>query len=342
MDDLVSVVIVNWNGEPFLGKALDSVLRQDYRSIEIIAVDNASTDRSVDLVRERYPQVKLLLNGQNLGFAAGNNMGIRHARGRYIVLLNNDAELGHDCITEMKRAIDSDPRFGACASKIYLKFEENLLDAAGIAICPDGLSIGRGRLERGDCYNAEEEVFFGSGCCIMCRRDMLEDVSIDNDYFDEDFFMYADDTDLGWRARLRGWKTIYSPLARTYHAHSLAAGSYSPFKAFHVERNRIWVALKYFPPGLLACGQIFTLQRYVLQAYGAFAGKGAAGSFVKERSRRELVRVLGRVYWAALKGLPKMLRKRNEVQKRRTITKSEIYRLFKDYGIRARDIALRK
>ena len=90
MDDLVSVVIVNWNGEPFLGKALDSVLRQDYRSIEIIAVDNASTDRSVDLVRERYPQVKLLLNGQNLGFAAGNNMGIRHARGRYIVLLNND------------------------------------------------------------------------------------------------------------------------------------------------------------------------------------------------------------------------------------------------------------
>src|SRR5512143_214986 len=104
--------------------------------------------------------------------------------------------------------------------------------------------------------------------------------------------MYADDTDLGWRARLRGWKTIYTPQAKLYHAHSAASGSYSALKAFHVERNRIWVALKYFPPDLLISSQPYTLRRYFFQAYGALTGKGASGAFTREHSKAELVCVL--------------------------------------------------
>lgn len=341
MDEMVSVVIVNWNGERSLRACVNAVLSQNFENIEIIIVDNGSDDRSVEIVREEYPGVNLIATGRNLGFAAGNNVGIRETRGNYIVLLNNDAELEPNCISEMKRAIDQDRDYGVCASKICLKSEPHLLDAAGIVVCPDGLAIGRGRLERDDCYDREEEVFFGSGCCLMCRKVMLEDIKIGNDYLDEDFFMYADDTDLGWRARLRGWKTIYAPTARVYHAHSAGSGSYSPLKAFHVERNRIWVAVKYFPPSLLARGQFFVLKRYFFQAYGALFGKGASGAFVKERSRIELILVLYKAYCAALRGLPAMLKKRNIVQKRRTITDKEIYDLLERYGIGAREIALK-
>ena len=130
----------------------------------------------------------------------------------------------------MRRTVDKEED-GACASRIYLKFERDLLDAAGIVVCPDGLSIGRGRLERGERYNREEEVFFGSGCCLMARREMLEDVKVGDEYFDESFFMYADDTDLGWRAALRGWKSIYAPDALVYHLHSASSESYSPLKS---------------------------------------------------------------------------------------------------------------
>lgn len=340
MSDLVSVVILNYNGRKFIEACVGSVLAQDYPDMEIIVVDNGSSDGSSDVIRERYPQVRLIETGRNLGFAAGNNVGIRWAKGEYIVILNNDAELEQTCITEMKRAIDKDPAYGACASKIYLKFEQNLLDAAGIVVCPDGLSIGRGRLESGDSYNEEVEVFFGSGCCIMCRRTMLEDVRVGGYYFDEDFFMYADDTDLGWRARLRGWKCIYTPDARVYHLHSASGGSYSLSKAFLVERNRIWIQMKCFPISLVLLAQPYTLTRYAIQSYGALFGKGAAGAFVGQHSRGELLSVLLRAIFSALSNLATVTKKRRQIQKRRTISTRTVFHLLKTYGIGARRIAL--
>ena len=341
MDELISVIILNFNGKAFIERCIESVLAQDYARLQVIVIDNGSVDGSPNLIREKYKGVLLVENGRNIGYAAANNIGIRYAQGTYIVIMNNDTELEGRCIALMKKAIDKDPRYGACASKIYLESGEGLLDAAGIVVFRDGLSIGRGRLERGDFYDREEEVFFASGCCFMARKAMLEDVKVGNDYFDEDFFMYADDTDLGWRARLRGWKTIYTPEARLYHAHSAAAGSYSALKAFHVERNRIWIAVKYFPPGLLACGQLFTLQRYFFQAYGALTGKGASGAFTRERSRIELLWVLCKVYAAAIKSLPKMLAKRKEIQKRCLISHRDIHTLMTLYGISAKEIALK-
>jgi GT2 family glycosyltransferase len=285
--------------------------------------------------------VQLIENHANLGFAAGNNVGIRLSRGDYVVILNNDAELDAHAISAMQRAIDKDRGYGACASRIYLKFEQDLLDAAGIVVCPDGLSIGRGRLERGERCSREEEVFFGSGCCLMARREMLEDVRMGDEYFDESFFMYADDTDLGWRAALRGWRSIYAPDALVYHLHSASSGSHSPLKAFLVERNRIWVQLTYFPLLTILRGQLFTVSRYLFQAYAALTGKGAAGAFSKAHSRGELVGVLFRVWGSALRGLPAVLEKRKLIQKRRTIGPKEISALVKKYGISASEIALK-
>ena len=338
---LVSVIVLNWNGGRHVLSCLDSLAGQDCANLEVIVVDNGSTDGSEAMIRDGYPGVRLVENRANLGFAAGANVGIRAARGEYVVLLNNDAELGAASIGEMLRAIQKDGRYGACASRIYLKLEQNLLDAAGIAVCPDGLSIGRGRLERGERYDREEEVFFGSGCCIMCRREMLEDVKVGDEYFDESFFMYADDTDLGWRAALRGWRSIYAPQALVYHLHSASSESYSPLKAFLVERNRIWLQVKYFPFLMICRGQLFTALRYLFQAYAALTGKGAAGGFSQAHSRCELVRILFRVWGSALKGLPAVWRKRKLIQKRRAIGPKEVSSLLKTYGIRARDIALK-
>ena len=337
---LVSVIVLNWNGGRHVLSCLDSIACQDCANLEVIVVDNGSTDGSEAMIRDGYPGVRLVENRANLGFAAGANVGIRAARGEYVVLLNNDAELDAASISEMLRAIQRDGRYGACASRIYLKFEQNLLDAAGIAVCPDGLSIGRGRLERGERYNREEEVFFGSGCCIMCRREMLEDVKVGDEYFDESFFMYADDTDLGWRAALRGWRCIYAPGALAYHLHSASSEDYSPLKAFLVERNRIWLQAKYFPFIMLCRGQLFTALRYLFQAYGAFRGKGAAGAFSNERSKGELIVILLRAWASALQGMPSVLKKRRLIQKRRTVGAKEIAALAKAYGIGARQVGL--
>ena len=335
---LISVVVLNWNGSQVLDQCLKSLSDQTYRPLEIIVVDNASTDDSVDLIKKGFPGLKLIVNKRNLGFGGGNNVGIQASQGSYIMMLNNDTRLDPRCIEELKRGIEKEDRYGACASKILLQYEDNLIDAAGIVVCPDGLSIGRGRLERGELYDDEVEVFFASDCACLYRREMLEDIGL----YDEDFFAYADETDMGWRAQLAGWRCLYNPRAVVYHLHSASSGTYSPMKAFLVERNRIWVAVKNFPISLLLFGQLFTFWRYVLQAYGALSGKGAAGRFTADFSKTELIKILIKVYLSLWKSLPLMLKKRRRIQKRKRIASGQVYRILKQFGISAKEIALRE
>ncbi len=335
---LISVVVLNWNGYEFVDQCLKSLQAQTYPNLEVIVVDNASTDGSVELVRDGFRDVKLILNEKNLGFGGGNNIGIQASSGRYIMMLNNDTHLDPKCVDEMKRSIEKDERYGACASKVLLECEDNLIDAAGIAVFPDGLSIGRGRLERGDRYVEEQEVFGASGCACLYRREMLEDIGL----YDEDFFAYADDTDLGWRARLAGWKCIYNPRAIVYHLHSAGSGAYSPLKAFLVERNRICVAIKNFPLPLLIVGQCYTVWRYLFQAYGAFTGKGAAGRFTGDFSKIELFKILIKVYLSLWRAIPLMLKKRRAIQNKKRISNRAVYRLMKQFRISAKTIAFRE
>ena len=334
---LISVVVLNWNGRQVLDDCLRSLHNQTYRPIEIIVVDNASTDGSVDFLKEKFQDVNLIVNEKNLGFGAGNNIGIRASHGRYIMMLNNDTRLDPKCVEELRKSIEKDERYGACASKILLDSQPDIIDGVGIVVCPDGLSFGRGRLEKSDRYDEEEEIFFASDGACLYRREMLDDIGL----YDEDFFAYADETDMGWRARLAGWKCTYSPKAIVYHHHSTSSGGrVSAFKAFLVERNRIWVALKNFPISLIILGQFYTLWRYVFQAYGALKGKGAAGRFTAGFSKTELVKILLKVYLSACKKVPLMLKKRRTIQRKKRISNREVYRLIKQYGISAREIAL--
>ena len=167
---------------------------------------------------------------------------------------------------------------------------------------------------------------------------MLEEIGL----FDEDFFAYAEDTDLGWRARLARWKSYYVPEAVVYHHHSKKFGTYSPLKAFLVERNRIWVAWKNFPLPILYLWPFYTLWRYFYQGIGALIQRGASGRFGQESSSFLLIFILMKAYLSGLRGLPAILRKRKEVQTKKRMSNWEVFSLFKKYGIKAKEIAFKE
>jgi len=334
----VSVIVVNWNGKNCLGECLESLCNQSFLDFEIIVVDNGSTDGSIEIVRSRFPECRIILNPSNYGFAKGNNQGINEAKGKYIALLNNDAQADRHWLEELVKAAEDNSRVGMLASKIYLHGRGKVIDNVGHLIYRDGLNRGRGRLEvdHGQ-FDQKEEVLFPSGCAAFYRRDMLEEIGL----FDEDFFAYGDDTDLGLKGRLAGWKCLYVPTAVVFHRYSQSSGSYSPFKAFYVERNRFWIAVKYFPLPLLFMSPIFTLLRFLFQGYGALTGKGAAGRFTKEYSSSHLLKILLKSYSSAIQGLPKMWRKRKAAKKLKKVSLEEILSWFHRFGVSVQEISLK-
>jgi GT2 family glycosyltransferase len=333
----LSVVIVNWNGRDYLKECLNSLRRQTWKEFEIILLDNGSTDGSVEYVEENFPGwVRILANERNEGFSGGNNRGIRAASGKYIVLLNNDAQADPRWLEELVKVAGENPRAGMLACKIYLQGGSKIIDNVGHLIYRDGLNRGRGRLEADlGQYEKMEEVFFPSGCAALYRREMLDEVGL----FDEDFFAYGDDTDLGIKGRLAGWKCLYVPKAVVHHRYSQSSGAYSALKAFYVERNRLWIAVKYFPLPLLLESPFFTFLRFALQGYGALVGRGAAGRFSEAHSPGELLRILLKAYLAAFRGLPRMWKKRNDMKKKIRVSEREIRSWFHRFGMSAREIS---
>ncbi|KRT74801.1 MAG: glycosyl transferase family protein [Candidatus Rokubacteria bacterium CSP1-6] len=335
----VSVVVVNWNGITYLPDCLGSIARQSYPSLEIIVVDNGSTDGSVALLRAAYgSRIHLIESPTNLGFAGGTNVGIRAAKGAYLALLNNDAVADAGWIDALIRAAEADPRVGMCASKIYVRGQDGVLDSAGLLLSRDGIGRGRGRLERDDGrFSHEEEALVPSGCAALYRRAMLDEIGL----FDEDFFAYCEDTDLGLRGRLAGWTCRYVPDAVVFHKYSGSSAPYSPFKAFQVERNRIWVVVKCFPPGLIVASVGYTLARYLVQAYGALSGRGAAAGLAGQTSVWSMVAILLRAYRAAFARLPEMWRRRRQVQALGKVTPRQVRRWFQTHHLGLRELALK-
>jgi GT2 family glycosyltransferase len=335
----ISVIVVNFNGKDYIGECLRSLQEQTFIHFETIVIDNGSQDGSVEYLQANFgSSIRLLRNPKNEGFSGGNNRGICISRGKYIVLLNNDARADCCWLEEMVKAAEAESRVGMVASKIYLDGTQKVIDNVGQLIYRDGLNRGRGRLEadHGQ-FDQPEEVLFPSGCAALYRKEMLDEIGL----FDEDFFAYGDDTDIGLKGRLAAWKCLYVPTAVVYHRYSQSSGAYSPLKAFYVERNRIWIALKYFPLSALLLSPGYTLYRLFLQGYGALAGKGAAGKFSQQYSSVRLLVILLQAYISAARGLPKMWKKRKAAQKITRVSKEEVMGWFRKFGISAREIALK-
>jgi len=331
---VVSVVVVNYNRLDLLKSCLESLSVQLFRDFEVIVVDNGSRDGSVRLIRTEIGKLvdKAVFLDENTGFTGGCNRGIEEASGLYVALINNDAEADPHWLSELVKAASENPSVGMLASKIVF-VGTGLVDKAGHLMFPDGQNRGRGTGER-DCgqYQIEEEALFPDGCAAFYRRDLLAETG----GFDEDFFAYADDADLGLRARWLGWSCLYIPQALVYHRHSSTTGSFDPEKIYWVERNRIWLALKNLPFILLLASPAFTAYRFAWNAAAAVTGRGSAGSFRRAHSSFTLASVLFRATWDGWMGLPVQLRKRKEIKRSKKIGNYEFIKLLLRFRISAR------
>jgi GT2 family glycosyltransferase len=334
-----SIIILNWNGKHLLKECLDTVLAQTFRDFETIVVDNGSTDGSVESLKEWDERIRIVELPANLGYAGGNNAGIRIAGGRYIVLLNNDTAVEPGWLDALSRATHRHPHGGMFTPRILNYYRRDEIDNTGHVIYPDGLARGRHRLEKDDGrFDEEGEVLHPSGCAGVYRKEMLDRVGL----LDDTFFAYGEDVDLGLRARWAGWTCHYVPDAVVYHKYSATSGRYSPRKAFLVERNRIWVLFKNFPFREILLSPFFTVYRYAMHYRGIAIGKGASGRFAQDLSAWKLFGVILKAEAAGFAGLPRVLRQRREIRRNRRITSAQFRELVRRFSMSAEEVALKE
>lgn len=340
-EPLASVIIVNHNRAALLEACLRSLLRPQGVPFEVVVVDNGSADGSAAVVESFAAAapfaVRLLKNDGNLGFCAANNQGIRASRSPFVALLNNDAEACPHWLAHL-HAVFGDPRVGMAASKILVHGDPRVIDKAGHLIWLDGQNRGRGSGETdGGQYERVEEVLWPDGCACMYRRAMLDEIGL----FDEDLFAYGDDAELGLRARIAGWRCLYAPQAVVLHHRGSTLGVASPRRLALIERNRVLLAVKHFPPGLLLLNPLFFAARVAAGAWAALRGRGEAGRIPGAAGKLRAFAALLRGDLEALAMLPRTLRKRRALRPLRRLSDAEIRRLLLEHRIRLRDLSQR-
>lgn len=298
MPPTASIVLVNWNGARHLSVCFMALRRQTVRDFEIILVDNASQDNSLELLARDFPEVQVIALKDNRGFAGGSNVGIRAARGEFITLLNNDTEVDAQWLEEVIAAFQRHPEAGSVASKMKLFDQRDKFHTTGDYYRLDGLPGNRGvwEVDRGQ-YDREEYVFSACGGSAAYRRSMLDQIGL----LDEDFFFSCEDVDLGWRAQLAGWRCVYAPRAVVYHKLKATGGGATA--SFYDGRNFLWLIAKNYPASLWQINR----SKIIRKQWSLFVE--AARAWRGEAAR---ARIRGMV--AGLIGLSKMLRKRRAIQ----------------------------
>jgi GT2 family glycosyltransferase len=249
---LVTVGIVTWNSAHDLPNCLAALAHQDYPHIEVIVVDNASVDDSISITRQMAPQAKLITLSANIGFSGGHNQGIHASQGTFYMPLNPDLEMEPGYISAMVSAIESDPQYGMAAGRLYLGAKGQIprkFDSTGLFLDKKRRQFIRGfDTEDVGQYNQIEEVFGVDGAAPLYRREMLDDIRILGEYFDEAFHSHKEDVDLSWRARIYGWRCIYTPYAIAYHCRTFQPGIMRrvihPEVKLHAVKNRYLLLLK--------------------------------------------------------------------------------------------------
>ena len=269
----VTVIIPNYNGRHFLEECFDSLKIQNI-PLKVIVIDNASEDESAKYIRDNYPDLTIIQNKKNIGFAAAVNQGIRASKTDYVFLLNNDTELEENCISNLVRCIETDENIFAVSSKMIQFENRDLMDDAGDAYTILGWTkkVGNGRSP--DLYNEEREVFSACAGAAIYRRNILNEIG----HFDENFFAYLEDVDISYRARIHGYKSIYCPEAVVYHHGSGTSGSkHNAFKVKISARNNVYLPYKNMPWPQLALNIIFLLLGYFIKYL--FFLKGGYGKY---------------------------------------------------------------
>jgi GT2 family glycosyltransferase len=244
MNKLVSINILVYNGENFIESCLKSILNQTYPNVEILIIDNASTDNTLSKIKNQRSKVKIIENKENLGFAAGHNLGIRESRGEYVLCLNQDVILDEDFIKHAVETIEKDDKIGSFQGKLLRGYK--IIDTTGLLMFKNRRVINRGQGEEDKNQYKAGEIFGVDGAAPLYRRTALEDTKINNEYFDEDFFCYKEDIDLAWRMRLYGWEAFYEPKAIGYHLRSAGERAAKNYLSVARERRKIPEYAKFY------------------------------------------------------------------------------------------------
>jgi GT2 family glycosyltransferase len=330
----VAIAIPTLRGDETLESCLRALNDQTYTDFQVVIVNNSGRELAIGGYLLPFP-ISMISPAANVGFGSAINMAIRATDTRFVATLNDDTEPDPGWLSALVREMESDPEIGMCASKIRM-LGETQLDSAGMSICFDGSSRQRGHREPSSSFTQSEDVLLPSACAALYRRAMLDEIGL----FDEDFFLYCEDTDLGLRARWSGWRCRYVAGAAVRHRYSHTAGAFSPLKARYVERNRLWVAIKNFPAAMLIASPIVAFRRYLWQIAAIRSQRGAAAEFMRSgQSFASAGAILAGAHWDTLIHLPALLRKRAALRRKRRLRPAEFTRLMRMHRITAKDLA---
>lgn len=309
-----SIIIPNFNGKLHLQRLLPSLFTQSETDIEVIVVDNGSSDGSVEWVQRLFPHVFVLPHRSNEGFALACNRGIANAHSENLIILNNDTVVEPEFVRKMLEAATG-TAVGMVAAKVYHGFEGNILDSVGLQLHRNGMGtlIGHGEPDQGQWDDVIP--FAPSGVAALYKRQMLDQVG----RFDANFFAYYEDLDLGFRARLAGWQCVSAPQAIVRHEHSATSHSFdNAFKIYYLHRNKLWMIIKNYPAHLLV--------RYLVNIlfYDLLA---ATASICRDHTLAGI-----RARWDAVKAFPQRLRQRRQIQRGCTLPHKELEHWFQPSG----------
>lgn len=237
----VSIISLNYNGFELTSAMIESLKRNVSLDFELIIVDNASREDEAAMLRDRYPELKLVRSDKNLGFAGGNNLGIREATGRYLFFLNNDTELEDDSLRYLVERMDSDPSIGVACPKIRFFYGERLIQFAGYTplskIRLSNSLIGFKCRDDGS-FDQSCDSPYAHGAAMMVRREVLDMAGL----MYEKYFLYYEELDWSERIRKAGWRIVYEPRCCVFHKESATTGQDSPLRTYYITRNRLLFA----------------------------------------------------------------------------------------------------
>src|SRR3989344_4765293 len=286
MKPLVSIVITNWNGKDHIEECLTSLLKQSYKNYEVIFVDNGSTDGSVEFIKKKFPKIKLIQNKKNNGFAKADN----------------------NWLNELVIAAEKYPEIGMFSSKMLFYNNPKIINSRGLKLFYDAKAVDDG-FNVLDSKEKVKDVFGPCGGASFFRKKLIEDISFNNEFYDEDFFIYSEDLDVAFRSRLKGWKCLYIPTAIIYHKHNATAKKVPDLALYHYTKNKIFIIIKNYPLALLIKYSLVILLRQLI-------------SLIYYILKLRFSAVKSRI--VVIYYLPKMLRKRWKIQRTKRVSNKEL------------------
>lgn len=309
----VAVIVPNYNGSQYLPACLASLGAQTYSNYTVTVVDNASVDDSVELIRRDFPNVELIQNSHNTGFAGGCNAGLRVALkgdADCFVLANSDIKADANWLSELVKVAFSDPRTGICQSLIYMYGQPQTINTAGNEAHYLGFGFCGHYLEKdAGQFVAGQDIPFASGTAMLVKREVLNTVGL----LDEDLFMYQEDLDFSWRARIAGYRVVLAPASRIYHNYAF---SRNRLKFYYLERNRLIVNLKNY-----SARTLLVLAPAFIGAEAAMLGYSLAGGWLGQKLKG---------YLYVFRNLDRVREKRALVQRGRRAPDSELVSYWTD------------